>query len=63
MNYRRGFAVVFAVDVPDVHTVDNPPGKLPSRLPFIAHQNMSYVSAAWDKLCPVYDIFANQTTG
>jgi hypothetical protein len=32
MSYCSGFAVVFAVDVPDVPTVDNPPGKLPSRL-------------------------------
>ena len=26
-----GFAVVFAEDVPDVSTVDDPPGKIPFR--------------------------------
>ena len=31
MRCCRGFAVVFAEDVPDVPSQDNPPGKLPSR--------------------------------
>lgn len=57
-RYCSGFAVVFAVDVPDVPSQDKPPGTLLlPRSPSSLIETWLVCLAAWDQLCPAYNSF------
>jgi rubredoxin len=60
---RRGFAVVFAEDVPDVSTDVKPSSKFKRIFINRIHLECAFLPASWKALCPEFTTYANANPG